>query len=173
MSWLSERLPWLLFAGMVLTALGAVGTASVGFFAVLATLVTGGSLLTVAGLWILGTLGLVGLNVVLTVTFFRAVAKRASFPTSQRAADVSRHIESVVPPLSRLGLADRFEPSVEERRAELTERYVEGALSEGELEAELEELLGDTAGERATDVATTVERRDDERDREVGLERES
>ncbi len=167
MSWLADRLPWLLFAGMVLSTLGAVGVAGFGFLAVVATLFTGGSLLTVVGLWILGTVGLVALDIVLTVAFFRTIAKRASFPTSQRAADVFGRIESVVPPLSRLGLADRFEPSVDEQRADLTERYVEGELSEAELEAELEALLGEDAGERATDVATTIE------EREVELERES
>lgn len=166
MSWLSERLPWLLFAGMVLTTLGAVGVAGFGFLAVLTTLLTGGSLLTVVGLWLLGTLGLVGLDIVLTVAFFRTVARRASFPTSQRASNVCRAVESAVPPLSRLGLADRFEPSVAERRAELTERYVDGELSEAELEAELEALLGEDTAERVT--ATTVEA-----DREVELERES
>ena len=167
MSWLADRLPWLLFAGMIVSTLGAVGVGGFGFFAAVVTLVTGGSLLTVMGLWLLGTLGLIGLDIVLTVAFFRAVARRASFPTSQRAAGVFGRIESVVPPLSKLGLADRFAPSVDEQRADLTERYVEGELSEAELEAELEDLLGEGVDERATDVATTVE------ERAVELERES
>lgn len=150
MNWLSENRHWLLFAGLVLTAFGAVGTALVGLVATASTLLTGGPLVTTVGGFLLGTLLLVGLAVVFGVALASTLATRAttavgdvSLPTNQRVANVFHGLESAVSPLARLGLGDRFEPSVAERRAALTERYVAGDLSEHELEAALADLLDD------------------------------
>jgi hypothetical protein len=156
--WLSENRHWLIFAGFVLSGLGTVGVAIVGFVATLTTLLTEGSVVATLGTFLLGALGLGGLSVVFAVALLATLAKRASsaasnisFPTSERAAGACHHIERAVPPLARFRLGDRFAPSVEERRAELTERYVTGDLSEAELEAELAELLDDHPAEPVPD----------------------
>ncbi|WP_254273793.1 hypothetical protein [Haloarcula marina] len=152
MNWFSEKRHWVLFVGVVLTTLGAVGVAVVGVVATLSTLVTGGPILGTVAAAVLGTALLAGLDVVFTVALLVTLAKRASLPTSQRAANAFHRAEGLLPPLAALGLGDRFEPSVEERRAELTERYVAGDLSERELEAELQELLGEDADGTGADV---------------------
>jgi len=143
MGWLSDNRLWLLFAAVVLTTMGAVGVAILGVVATLSTLVTGGSLVATVGAFLLGFLALVGVDMVCGFLFLKTLAQRASLPTNQRAADVLHRVESVVPPLSALGLGDRFEPSVDDRRAALTERYVEGEITEAELEAELQALLAE------------------------------
>lgn len=164
MNWVSEHRHWLLFAAFVLTAVSAVGVAAVGVVATLSTLLTGGSLVATVGTFLLGALLLVGLNVVFGAALFSTLASRASvptvsLPTSQRAADACHRVESAVPPLARVGLGDRFEPSVEQQRADLTDRYVEGELSEAELEAELGTLLDDETTETAsTDTEFSSER---------------
>jgi hypothetical protein len=156
-NWLSDNRHWLLFAGAVLSGLGTAGAAILGFVATVSTLFTGGSLVATFAPFLLGALLLGGLTVVFTVALLVTLAKRASsaasdasFPTSQRAATVFHALESVVPGLAGFGLGDRFEPSVEERRAALTERYVAGDITESELEAELATVL-DEEDRRVTD----------------------
>lgn len=172
MNWLSENRHWLLFAGLVITGFGAVGTAIVGLVATASALLTGGPLVTTVGGFLLGTLLLVGLAIVFGVALASTLANRAtaavgdvSLPTNQRVANVFQGLESLVSPLSRLGLGDRFEPSVAERRAALTERYVSGELSEHELEAALSDVLDDHEEAEHTDrvgVSTpAVDPRDD------------
>ncbi|GGN85652.1 MULTISPECIES: hypothetical protein [Haloarcula] len=177
MNWVSENRHWLLFAGVVLSTLGAVGVAVVGLVATLSTLVTGGPILGIVAAWILGTLVLAGLDVVCLAALLSELASRASMPKSQRAADFFHRVESALPPLAALGLGDRFEPSVEARRAELTERYVDGDLSEAELEAELQTLLDEDGRAGSGPVETTREsavdaakQRDLADDREVETE---
>ena len=160
MSRLSENRHWLLFAGVVLTTLGAIGLAAVGVVATLSVLLTGGSLVTTVGAFLLGTLVLVGLDVVFAVALVRTLAGMARLPTNQRVADGFHRAESLVPPLSELGLGDRFEPPVEQRRETLADRYVEGDLSERELEAALDELLDDREADAAVRDITARDRSD-------------
>ena len=170
-SWLADNRHWLLFAATVLTGLSTVGVGLVGLLATISTLVSGGSLVLTAGGFLLGTLLLGGLTVVFAARLLAALAERASLPSlprSRRVANVLHGLESAVPPLRRLGLGDRFEPSVEERRVALTERYVDGELSEHQLEAALQELLDEDESGRVPDVETTVP----ETDRELERERE-
>lgn len=156
--------PLLLFAGVVLTTAGAVGLGLVGAVATLSTLLTGGPILAPIALAVLGPLVLFALAVVFTVALVLELRRRASLPTHQGVADALRRLERIVPPLSRVGLADRFEPpepTREERRAELVQRYVDGDLSEHDLERELESMLeGERGEERPSTGAESVERTD-------------
>lgn len=91
----------LLFAAVVLTALGAVGVGIVGVVATAGALLGGGAVVqTVAG-FLLGTLLLVGLNIVCSVALVRVLARRVSVPRSQRVANGLAGLEPVVPPLDR------------------------------------------------------------------------
>jgi len=175
MSPLSDNRHWLLFAAVVLLTLGAVGVAVVGVVATLSTLVTGGSLVATVGAFLLGFLTLVGLDIVCAFLLLRTLAQRAAFPTNQRAADLFHRVESAVPPLSALGLGDRFEPSVEKRHAALTERYVEGEITEAELETALQELLAEEDDRSpAVDAVTDRLERSDADDRTAeNVERET
>jgi len=164
-SWLADNRHWLLFAATVLSALGTLGVALVGALATVSVLLTGGSLVVTVGGFLLGTLLLGGLTLVFAVALLSTLASRAavpSIPRSERAWAVLHGLETALPPLRGLGLADRVEPTVEQRRAALTERYVEGELSEEELEAELRALLDDGGEQREP----AVERPQVERERE-------
>ncbi|MFC6975527.1 hypothetical protein ACFQL1_14115 [Halomicroarcula sp. GCM10025709] len=159
MHWLRENRNWLLFAVTVLSGLGAVGVAVVGLFTTLSVLLTGGPILGIVAGTVFGSLALFGLCVVFGVRLVTSLAASASLPKSQRVADGLGRLERFVPPLSALGLADRFEPpepTVEERREALTQRYVDGELSEAELEARLRTLLDEEDDERDTPSARAV-----------------
>ncbi|MFC7020013.1 MULTISPECIES: hypothetical protein [Haloarcula] len=162
MSRVADNRHLLLFAGVVLTTAGAVGLGLVGAAATLSTLLTGGPILAPVALAVLGPLVLFGLSLVLAVALALELRRRASLPTHQGVADAVRLLERLLPPLSALGLADRFEPpepTREERRAELVRRYVDGDLSEAGLERELESLLESEPGEEAPSTpAASAER---------------
>lgn len=143
MNWVRDNRLLFLFAAVVLTTLGAVGLGIVGVVATVGALLGGGAVVqTVAG-FLLGTLLLVGLDVVFSVALVRALARRASIPKSQRVAGGLARLEAVVPPLASLGLSETFAPSFEDRHEELTRRYVEGEIAEDTYERELQALLGD------------------------------
>lgn len=147
MSWLAENRLLLLFAGVVLTTLGAVGLTVVGIVATVGALLGGDAVVGTFAPFFLGALLFVGLDIVCAVALARELARRASVPRSRRVADGLRRVESVVPPLSALGLADRVappEPSFSDRHEELTRRYVEGEITEATYERELAALLDET-----------------------------
>ena len=172
MSVLADNRHWLLFAAAVLSGLSTVGVALVGVLATVSVLVTGGSLLVTVGAFLLATLLLGGLTLVFGTALLSTLASRASLPSvprNQRAANVLAGLEAAVPPLRRLGLSDRLEPTLEDRRAALTQRYVDGELSEHQFEAALHELLDEEEGrvpevESGTDLNRTPDR---EKERET------
>ncbi|MEF8973742.1 MAG: hypothetical protein V5A15_02535 [Haloarcula sp.] len=160
MNWVRDNRLLLLFAAVVLTTLGAVGLGIVGVVATVGALLGGGAVVQTVAAFLLGTLLLVGVDIVLSVALVRALARRASIPKSQRVADWLARLESVVPPLASLGLSETFAPSVEDRHEELTRRYVEGEISEDTYERELQTLLGDSdepATESLGDLGTETE----------------
>ncbi len=168
MSVLADNRHWVLFAATVLSGLSTAGVAIVGVLATVSVLVTGGSLVLTVGAFLLGTLLLGGLTLVSGAALLSTLASRAtlpSLPRNQRVANVLHGLEAAVPPLRRLGLAERFEPTLEDRRARLTQRYVDGELSEHQFEAALADLLDEE--ERRVPPAE-VER---DREREKELER--
>ena len=166
MSWLADNRHWLLFAATVLSGLGTVGIAAVGVLATASVLLTGGSLVLTAGGFLLATLLCGGLTLVFTAALASTLASSLpSLPRGQRAANVLAGLEAAVPPLRRLGLADRVEPTVEDRRDALAERYVAGDISEHQFEVALHELL-DEDERRAPDAETAAPRPDREVERE-------
>jgi len=153
---LADNRHWLLFAATVLSGLSTVGVAVVGVLATVSVLVTGGSLVLTVGAFLLGTLLLGGLTLVFAAALLSTLASRASLPSvprSQRASNVMHGLEAAVPPLRRLGLADRLEPTLEDRRDALEQRYVDGDLSEHQFETALHELL-DEEERRVPEVET-------------------
>lgn len=155
-----------LFAAVVLTTFGAVGLGVFGALATLTTLLTGGPILGAVALTVFGPLALLGLDVVLTVALLRELRRRARLPNHQGVADWLARLERVLPPLATLGLADRFEPSLDDQQGAITQRYVAGDLSEAELEAALEALLDEEIPDADGDqrVAGTVAQADPSRE---------
>lgn len=156
MSLVDDNRLLVLFTAVVLTTLGAVGLGLFGVLATVTTLLTGGPILGTMALAIFGPLLLLGLDVVFAVALLRELRQRARLPKHQGLADWLARLERFVPPLSRLGLADRFEPGVDARRQALARRYVDGDLSEAELEAELDALLDEEPEDEESDQRTAV-----------------
>jgi len=151
-TWLADNRHWLLFAGLVVTTLAALGSAVVGTIATVGALLTGGGLLAPLALLVFGPLVAGGLALGCGVALARELARSVSIPRDERLASAAGRLERLVPPLSALGLVDRFEPTVEDRREALRKRYVEGDLSEAEFEARLDDLLeGDRERDDAVD----------------------
>ncbi|MFC7027501.1 hypothetical protein ACFQH8_08315 [Halomicroarcula sp. GCM10025710] len=102
------------------------------------------------------------------MALLRELRRRATLPKHQRLASVLRRLERVLPPLSALGLADRFEPPAptsDERRAQIARRYVDGDLSEAELERELQALLeSESTAADEPPVVESLEGVDEERE---------
>jgi uncharacterized membrane protein len=145
-----------LFAAVVVTTFGAVGLGIVGIVATFGALLGGGAVVQTFGTFLLGTLLLLGLDIVASVILVRELARRASLPKSQRVADGFARAESILPPLASLALSETFAPSVEDRHEELTRRYVEGEISEDTYERELQTLLGD-GNEPATEPLEDID----------------
>lgn len=145
-SWIDRNRLWILLALVAVTTVLVAGTVAAGVLAVLAGLLAGasvGAVLTDAALFLGLTALLVAADLAFGLAFFVTVVRSASLPTSARLANWLSRVERVVPPLRALGLAGRFEPSLETKRERLKRRYVSGELTEPEYERELKKLLDD------------------------------
>ncbi|PSP55808.1 hypothetical protein BRC82_04300 [Halobacteriales archaeon QS_1_67_19] len=166
-----------LVIGFFLSLVALTLVASFGLLAVLSALTgpTGGSLLFVvleaAAPYLVASM-LVGLlSFLLLVGLAVAAVRRASVPSDERLAGGARLIERASPAAREADLAERFEPTVEDRIADLKDAYVAGEVSELEYERRLEGLLeqADLAGERSP-ILDEIESLDDERGPESGDE---
>lgn len=103
----------------------------------------------------------------LVASAFTAV-RQASLPTDERLARIARNVERVSEDAREFGLAERFEPSTEERIEELKAQYVAGKITELEYERRLQELLGE---ERTSEDRVWPEQREFDREFEREFER--
>lgn len=163
MSWFSRNRHWLLLALVAVTTVLAVGTVGVGLVAVLAGLAGGAGLGAVLGdvaLVLSIAALLVAADVAFALAFLVTLARRASLPSlpeNDRVADGFERAERLVPPLSRLALADRFAVSTETKRERLKERYVDGELTEVEYERRLQALLAEADDDAAVSAGDEIE----------------
>ncbi|WP_135805324.1 SHOCT domain-containing protein [Halorussus marinus] len=111
---------------------GATGTAPLVFVALDAA---APYLLAAGFVGVLSFLLLIGTSV--------AAVRRASLPRDERLARVARGVERVSGDAREYGLADRFEPTTEDRIEALKREYVDGEITELEYERRLRELLED------------------------------
>ncbi|MFD1565955.1 hypothetical protein [Halolamina litorea] len=91
--------------------------------------------------WFAGVFVLAVLAVVLFAATMVSTVRQLSVPRNARLAAVVARFERWVPPLGRIGAAERLAPTTTDRRAELAERYVDGDVDEATLERELDDLL--------------------------------
>lgn len=147
-----------LLVGFLLSLAVLVATASLGLVAVLSALAdpTGFLpfvLLNAAAPYLVASM-LVGLvSFLLFVALSVAAVRRASVPRDERLAELARTVERVSPQARRVDLAERFEPTAEERIEQLKREYVAGEITELEYERRLQDLLreadrGDQRGAR-------------------------
>ncbi|PSQ38891.1 hypothetical protein BRD13_05320 [Halobacteriales archaeon SW_5_70_135] len=118
----------------------AVGGYGLGV-GLLALLSTGSLVAALSALlpWAVGTVVLSLVTALFSVWTVAAALRRFSLPTDDRLAALARRAEADVPGLRSLGLAERFEPTPEERRRRLKQAYVDGELTEAEFERAVRE----------------------------------
>lgn len=156
-----------LLVGFLLSLLALVATASLGLLAALSALgdpayagVPLPFVLLDATAPYLVASALVGVvSFALFVALAVAAVRRASMPRDDRLARLARRVERHYPEARSMGLAERFEPTTEDRIEELKERYVEGEITEMEYERRLQELMSEE------DVSEERVRRERERTR--------
>lgn len=83
------------------------------------------------------------LSFVLLVGLVVVGVRQASLPRDERLARVGRLVERHSSEAREVGLADRFEPTTEDRIDELKQRYVEGEITELEYERRLQDLMSE------------------------------
>ncbi|WP_435361218.1 hypothetical protein [Haloarchaeobius sp. DFWS5] len=178
-----------LAAAIVLTLLALVGVSSWGLLQALTAIGTAGStpvffaMLSAAAPWIVAGILLSLLTVVFVFSLLAVLAGRAanqvSMPTlqSERLSMLVGYVEDEVPGAKQYGIAEWLappEPTFDEKREALRERYVDGELSDSEFERKLQRLYEDEEGlERAQfrdDLDTLL---DDAEAHGTGGERES
>ncbi|GAB3676111.1 SHOCT domain-containing protein [Halopiger thermotolerans] len=158
---------WLYFGGFVASAVLLVG---VGAFAVLDALsvLTGSvpygeefvllAMIGEAAEWIAAAVVLGLLAVLFLAATVVSVLRSASLPRSDRLVALVERLEREYPVLRQFDVAEKVEPTTAERREQLTERYVDGEISEAEFEREMERLMDDDpSAETSPSDATTVE----------------
>ncbi|WP_435179753.1 SHOCT domain-containing protein [Halorussus sp. AFM4] len=140
----------LLFGALVFSLLALVGIAAFGVVAGLTALFSAPAsaplivvLLDAVAPYAITAALLGALSFVLTLGVAVAAVRRASMPRSERLARLARLVERYSDEARRFGLAERFEPTTEERIDELKRRYVDGELTELEYERRLQDLMAE------------------------------
>lgn len=146
------RRHWLLFVALLVTTLLTVGVGVLGVGLALVTLLQSGSI--AAGVstllpYAVGAVLLTMLDGLLLVWTVVAALRQLSLPRDDRLAAAAERAERTVPVLRSLDLAERFEPTDEQRREELRRQYVEGEITEAEFERRVREYV-----ENPSDLAT-------------------
>ncbi|WP_115864920.1 SHOCT domain-containing protein [Halorussus litoreus] len=138
----------LLLAGLVLSLFALVGVVAFGMLAVVSAVLAppAGTPLLVALLNAVVPYALAGaffgmLSLLLLIWTTAAAVRRASMPRSERLASLARTAERHSSEARELGLAERFEPTTEERIEALKAEYVDGEITEYEYEQRLQRLL--------------------------------
>lgn len=170
MSSLGDRRVGLLFGAFVLTLFVLAGIAAFGLLAVASALAgaTGAAPLVFVALdaaapYVVGAAFVGVLSFLLFLAASVAAVRRASLPRDERFARVARGVERVSGEAREFGLAERFEPTTEDRIESLKREYVDGEITELEYERRLRELLAD---EETTDDRLDRELRELDRESE-------
>ncbi|NHN57997.1 MULTISPECIES: SHOCT domain-containing protein [Halorussus] len=138
----------LLVGGLVFSLLALVGVAAFGVVAGLSALFAAPAsaplivvLLNAVAPYAITAALLGALSFVLTLGLAVSAVRRASVPRSERLARLARLVERFSAEARRFGLAERFEPTTEDRIDELKREYVEGEITELEYERRLQDLM--------------------------------
>ena len=139
-----------LLGGFLVSLVLLVGIAAFGLFAALSALASAAAgaplvfvALDAAAPYIAASMLVGVLSFLLLLGTMVAAVRRLSMPRNERLARVARGVEYVSPRARSAGLAERFEPTTEERIAELKEEYVAGEIGEQEFERRTRDLLDD------------------------------
>lgn len=132
-----------LVAGSVLSLFALVITTTLGLLAGLSALFGPASLFAAIAPYVVASMlsGLVSLA--LFVALAVTTVRRASLPRDERLAGLARKVEWMSEEAREYGLAERFEPTTEERIEDLKAEYVAGEITEWEYERRLQDLLAE------------------------------
>lgn len=89
----------------------------------------------------------------LVATVF-SVLRTASLPRDDRLVSLVELVERRYPILRRFDVTEKVSPTTEDRRQELEEQYVSGAISDAEFEREIGRLMDGTASEESSNSGT-------------------
>lgn len=146
---------WLYFGGFAVSAILLVGVGLIGTLDALSVL-SGGTayseelvvlaMLGEAAEWVVIGLALGLLAAAFLVASVVSILRNASVPRDDRLVSIVERLERKYPLLREFDVARKVEPTAEDRRRELKERYVAGEISEERFEREMAQLMdGGTA----------------------------
>ncbi|PSQ33687.1 hypothetical protein BRD05_08315 [Halobacteriales archaeon QS_9_70_65] len=117
------------------------------------------TVLTAAPEWVVLVLGFGLVAVLFLIATIVSVLRSRSLPRDDRLVSVVERLEREYPILRQFDVSQRVEPTAEDRRRELKERYVEGDIGDAEFERRMDELMDDpgSEGSRRSDSAGTTE----------------
>lgn len=150
---------WLYLGGFAVTSILLVGAGLVGILEGLSTLSGGApaggksALLRALGAaagWLVAALVLGLLAALFLCAAVVSLLRNASLPRDDRLVSAVERLERKYPLVREFDVAERFEPTVEDRRRELREQYVAGELGDREFERQLAQLLDETPDEQTT-----------------------
>lgn len=139
-----------LLGAFLLSLFVLLATAALGLLSVLSVLAAPPSsgpllfvLLDAAAPYLVASAFVGMLSFLLLVGLVVAGVRRASLPRDERLARLARLVERHSSEARQVGLAERFEPTTEDRIEELKQQYVEGEITELEYERRLQDLMAD------------------------------
>ena len=167
-----------LVAGFVLSLFALVITTTLGLLMGLSALFGPASLFAAIAPYVVASMLSGFVSLALFVALAVTAVRQASLPRDERLAGLARKIEFVSEEAREYGLAEKFEPTTEERIEDLKDEYVAGDITEWEYERRLQDLLAEANQSDEDDLEPgQVEReldalREEERERPAEQERE-
>jgi len=144
---------WLYFGGFVVSGVLLVGAVLAGLLDGLAAL-SGGvprgetaivlTALAAAAEWVVAVLALGLVAAVFLAATGVSILKSGALPRDDRLVSLVERLERKYPILRQFDASRRVEPTTEDRKRELKERYVEGEISNAEFERRMEQLMADS-----------------------------
>ena len=161
---------WLYFGGFVVSTVLLVGVGLLGLLDALSAL-SGGvyaseefvvlAMLGAAAEWVVAGLALGAIAALFLLATLVSVLRAASIPRDDRLASLVERLEREFPALREFDVSGKVEPTTEDRKEKLRERYVAGEIGESEFEREMERLMdGDADGGSRSVTRRDVETED-------------
>ncbi|ELZ00083.1 SHOCT domain-containing protein [Natrialba asiatica] len=156
---------WLYFGGFAITGLLLVGTGLLGLLDALSVMAGGASyseefavlaMLAEAREWVVLTLVLGLLATAFLAATVVSVLRHASLPRSDRLVALVERLEYRYPVLRQFDASQRVEPTTEDRKQRLKERYVAGEISDDAFEREMAQLMDDDSSDANANTTTNA-----------------
>ena len=143
---------WLYFGGFVVSGVLLLGAVLAGLLDGLAALSSGVprsetaivlTVLAAAAEWVVIVIALGLVAAVFLAATGVSILRNGALPRDDRLVSLVERLEREYPVLRQFDASGRVEPTVEDRKRELKEQYVEGEISNAEFERRMERLMAD------------------------------